>query len=107
MRVVEHQSNRHLSTSVEAKLLSRFSATQADEAIQVLSALKSPEASPEFLATWIRVQIAISILADGDLERIHYWARQSEIDWRDTLVAAGLAEANWRRIAKQAGYGIY
>jgi hypothetical protein len=107
MRVAEQQSNRHLSTSVEAKLRSRFPAAEAESAVRALSALGSPEPSVEFIETRIRVQIAIALLADGNLEKIRLWVKQSEIDWRDTLVAAGLAEANWRRVAKQAGYGAY
>jgi hypothetical protein len=107
MRVAEQQSIHHLSTSVEAKLRSRFPVAEAESAVRALSALASPKPSTEFIETRIRVQIAIAMLADGDLEKIRLWIKQAEIDWRDTLVAAGLAEANWRRVAKQAGYGVH
>jgi hypothetical protein len=104
---VERLSEERMSMSVEAKLRSRLPVAEAEAAIRLLSALGSPESSAAFIETRIRVQIAIAMLADGNLEKVDLWVKQSEIDWRDTLVAAGLAEANWRRVAKQAGYGVY
>ena len=42
-----------------------------------------------------RVQAAMVRLARGDLGRMDVQLREARIDWRDVLVAAGLAHDDW------------
>ena len=42
-----------------------------------------------------RVQAAVVQLARGDLDRLDRQLREARIDWRDVLVAAGLAHEDW------------
>jgi hypothetical protein len=42
-----------------------------------------------------RVQAAIILLAKGDITRFRHALTLSTQDWRDVLVAAGLADENW------------
>jgi hypothetical protein len=42
-----------------------------------------------------RVHAAVVIPADGDVDRLVVLAPEAEQDWRDVLVAAGLAGEGW------------
>ncbi|MFI0979710.1 hypothetical protein ACH4SP_22255 [Streptomyces sp. NPDC021093] len=42
-----------------------------------------------------RVQAAIVLLARGEAQKFHEAVRLAKTDWRDLLVAADLAHANW------------
>lgn len=42
-----------------------------------------------------RVQAAVVLLAHGDIGRLHQAIDLAAVDWRDLLVAAGLAEGDW------------
>jgi len=42
-----------------------------------------------------RVQAAIVLLVDGDIAKLQNALTLARTDWRDLLLAAGLAEANW------------
>ena len=42
-----------------------------------------------------RVQAAVVKLARGDLGRLDRQLQEARIDWRDVLVPAGLARADW------------
>lgn len=42
-----------------------------------------------------RVQAAVVMLAKGDLGRLDRQLQEARIDWRDVLVAAGLAHEDW------------
>jgi hypothetical protein len=48
----------------------------------------------EFFASE-RLQAAIVLLAQGSLHRFHEAVRLALTDWRDLLVAAGLAHESW------------
>ncbi|XVS62063.1 hypothetical protein ACQPYE_27850 [Actinosynnema sp. CA-299493] len=51
-----------------------------------------------------RIQAAIVILAAGDLTRLRAALAVVEADWRDLLVAAGLAHNDWRaRLDQELG----
>jgi len=48
-------------------------------------------------AAWLeRIQAAIVLAAGPDSDRLERMAALAEIDWRDVLVAAGLANEDWR-----------
>lgn len=59
-----------------------------DEVIGRLTAL-APDDSSE------RIQAALVLSASGDWGRFERQLRQLELDWRDVLVAGGLADADW------------
>jgi len=60
----------------------------ADAAVERLSALSVPfQQEPEE-----RILAAIALLGEGDRGRFEEAVRLSQIDWRDVLVAAGLAD---------------
>lgn len=42
-----------------------------------------------------RVQAAIVLLADGDIGRFRQALDLGQTDWRDVLMAAGLADEDW------------
>ena len=50
-----------------------------------------------------RVHIAVIWLSQGDLKRFDYELEGACSDWRDTLVAAGLANEDWREVLAQKG----
>jgi hypothetical protein len=44
-----------------------------------------------------RVQAAIVLAAGGDLARLRQMLDLATVDWRDLLVAAGLADRDWQQ----------
>ena len=50
-----------------------------------------------------RVHLGILHLSRGDFQEFNAALAQAKIDWRDTLVAAGLANGNWRQILMERG----
>jgi hypothetical protein len=50
-----------------------------------------------------RVHLAIIWLSKGDLKRFDRELDGAGRDWRDTLVAAGLANENWRSVLAARG----
>jgi hypothetical protein len=59
-----------------------------DEVIRRLTALAADDSSE-------RVQAALVLGAAGDWHRFEHQLRQLELDWRDVLVAGGLAGEDW------------
>lgn len=57
--------------------------------LETLTLAAAERQSPE------RIQAAIVLLAAGDVARLEQAAVLAETDWRDVLVAAGLADADW------------
>jgi hypothetical protein len=53
-----------------------------------------------------RVQLAILIIAHGDMQDFRVALRQARQDWRDTLVDAGLAGDDWPAVLRQHGIEI-
>jgi len=45
-----------------------------------------------------RLQAAVVFLAAGDVAKLRDAIALSQLDWRDVLVAAGLADENWRSV---------
>lgn len=51
-----------------------------------------------------RIQAAIVLVAGGSYSKFERAASQAETDWRDVLVAAGLANEDWpERLGEQLG----
>lgn len=74
-----------------ARLARRVREDFGDDAELVLAALAE---LPGYAASE-RVQAATVQLARGDLGRLDVQLREARIDWRDVLVAAGLAHEDW------------
>jgi hypothetical protein len=79
-----------------------FAPAQADEVIAALDATDLPLGSMRA----DRVQLAILLLARGDLPAFRAALQEARQDWRDTLVAAGLADEDWPAILRQHGIEI-
>jgi len=54
----------------------------------------------------MRVQAAVIITAEGKFEALLSGIANSQIDWRDALMAGGLGDSNWHSVAKEAGFDI-
>ena len=50
-----------------------------------------------------RVHLAVLHLSQGDREKFDEALKIAQIDWRDTLVAAGLANGNWPEVLRERG----
>jgi hypothetical protein len=50
-----------------------------------------------------RVHVAVLWLAKGDITRFDYELAGACCDWRDTLLAAGLANEDWKSVLTQKG----
>jgi len=82
-----------LSDRIRARIDRDFSGDRKPQVVQLLATLLPPlHHSP---GGDERLCGAILILADGDIDRLLEAAAQAERDWRDVLVAAGLANGDW------------
>ena len=94
-----------LSEIVRAEVERRFGPADAEEALRVLEAADLPFLGSEDRAAGVaRVHLAILKLAAGSLAALAATAREASIDWRDVLVAAGLADENWREVLAESGF---
>lgn len=95
------------SQALEKNVRVAFPAKDAGMVIAALVAMPEPAAvTPEWVVARARVQIAVLMRADGDIELLHKAIEQSQVDWRDTLVGAGLGNADWPSVAGAAGYSV-
>ena len=95
-----------LSPDIEAKVRANFKNEEVGAVLSALSEMIEPPFEGEWALTRERVQIAILVSAQSSLERMLQSVAGAQIDWRDTLVGAGLGESNWRSVAKEAGYDV-
>ncbi len=95
-----------VSQTIEANVRGAYSAQDADAVLAALASMQEPPRAPEWAATRTRVQIAALMIAGGDIELLHKAIKQSQVDWRDTLMAAGLGNSNWPSVASSAGFVI-
>ena len=79
-----------------------FGTAQADD---VIAALDSTDLSLGLMGA-DRVHLAILLLSRGDTQRFRDVLRQARQDWRDTLVAADLADDDWSSVLRQQGIEI-
>lgn len=93
-----------MAYKLKPSVLSEIERTFAPEHVgQVLEQLAARELPMERSAPAPRVHVAILWLAKGDLKRFKYELEGACCDWRDTLVAAGLANEDWRIILASKG----
>src|SRR5205814_2238722 len=94
-----------VSDVVRREISKRFSATDAPTVLGLLEQTELPLLDgDEYQRDRDRVQLAILKILDGDIGNVHATLRMASIDWRDTLIAAGLANENWPQVLEAAGY---
>ena len=94
-----------VSDVVRREITKRFSPTDAPTLLGLLELTELPMLEEaEYQRDRDRVQLAILKILDGDIGNVHAALRLASIDWRDTLVAAGLANENWPQVLEAAGY---
>jgi len=85
----------------------RFRPADRQAAIGLLESLEMPFLqAPDRTVDRARVQLAIVRLSGGDVGVLARAAKRATIDWRDVLVAAGLANADWRDVLEREGIVI-
>ncbi len=89
-----------LRGSIERAIEKMFDVAQVDYVSERLRMAKLPL---DLGAPPPRVHAAVLWLAQGDLDRFDRALGDACIDWRDTLVAAGLANDDWRDLLIQRG----
>ena len=95
-----------VSQTIETNVRAAFSSQDASAALHALASMQQPPSTPEWAASRARVQIAVLMLAKGDVELLCKTIKQAQVDWRDTLMAAGLGNANWPSVASAAGFVV-
>jgi hypothetical protein len=95
-----------ISQAIEANVRANYSAQDAGAALDALADMRDPPQAPEWAITRARVQIATLMIARGDVVLLRKAIQQSQIDWRDTLMAAGLGNSDWSHVAKSAGFTL-
>lgn len=82
-----------ISERVAARVARDYQRQQASQVIELLRSLDVPLVSSS--DAFERVCAAILIEANGDAHRLVDAAGAAEVDWRDVLVSAGLAQEDW------------
>ena len=54
-----------------------------------------------------RVQLAILLGSEGNMEKFNEFLELSKIDWRDTLMNTGLANEDWKRVLYEKGFKCF
>jgi hypothetical protein len=92
-----------ISRRLELRVRHDFPADGAGRALDRLASLRLALAEKQSLE---RIQAAVVLLGGGDAEKLERAAALAERDWRDVLVAAGLANGDWpARLDAELGDG--
>jgi hypothetical protein len=83
-----------VSDRAAARVRADFSSGERDAVLDLLERLQLPFLDDDSPGRE-RVEAAVLLLACGDGSRLRQAAAQAELDWRDVLVVAGLANADW------------
>lgn len=87
-----------LTGRVKARVRTYFRAEDVEEALAELAGAETGNQDPE------RVHAAILLAAVTSLDRLKELVALSRVDWRDVLVAGGLADGDWpRRLERELG----
>ena len=81
-----------LDERIVARIRRDFPADEVDAVVGRLRSLSLPLAGD---GPHTRIEAALLALAAGSWSRLTAEAAQAEVDWRDTLVAAGFADDDW------------
>ncbi|HYS06951.1 MAG TPA: hypothetical protein VEW47_17380 [Candidatus Dormibacteraeota bacterium] len=93
--------------SVRVEIARRFRAGDWREATRVLGQLILPFLEgPSRALDRSRVHLAIVRLSAGDIDRLRRAGKESMNDWRDVLVAAGMANGDWRDVLVKQGWAV-
>lgn len=96
---------------IAARLRTALDAGEGEAAIELLGQAKFPSAEPDSLLER-RIQLAIlrmvengdgAFSADAAPDRFQRALELAILDWRDLLLAAGLADHNWFEVAVSMG----
>jgi len=88
------------STNVTPRI-ARFVEANFDDAALVLDALRDWKISYEDELPGERLTAAVVLFADGSLEGVDEAFALAETDWRDLLVAAGVAHADYEDVLRR------
>ena len=81
-----------LDERIVARIRRDFPADEVDAVVDRLRSLSLPLAGE---GPHTRIEAAVLALSGGSWSRLATEAAGAEIDWRDTLVAAGFADDDW------------
>ena len=87
----------NLSQAVLQEINRSFAQEDIDKVVTALTEGLIPVNNSE------RIQFAILKLAEGDLTKFDTAFQEAKHDWRDVLVAAGLANEDWPDVVVAAG----
>lgn len=97
----------HVSDLVLREVRARFVARDAVDVERLLRATALPFLdAPDRDRERDRVHLAIVKRAEGHFERFARTLALAATDWRDVLVAAGLAHEDWPDVLRAAGFPV-
>jgi triosephosphate isomerase len=80
---------------ITSRIAARIEEQYGDDASSVCVLLEEAEVRVFHEAAIERITAAVVILAGGSVDKLLDAIRLMEADWRDLLVASGLAHADW------------
>jgi hypothetical protein len=95
-----------VSPSVRDEVRARFTDQDAVDVERLLGAIDLSLNEPAQRRERDRVHLGILLLAGGSFERFARVLALAATDWRDVLVAAGLANDNWPEVLRAAGFRV-
>lgn len=89
-----------LKDSIQREVERLFPGEQLEDVLRKLRETKLPmdQGAPP-----PRVHAAVLLLSKGEVKRFDYELAGADCDWRDTLVSAGLGNADWKQVLNQKG----
>ncbi|MHB9857913.1 hypothetical protein [Streptomyces sp. YIM S03343] len=81
--------------AITSRIASRVAEQYGADAASVTSLLEEAELRVFHRVAEEKITAAVLILADGSVDKLLDAIRLMEIDWRDLLIAAELAHADW------------
>lgn len=94
-----------VSPVVRAEIAKRFSSANAAKILDAFESTALPLLdAPKMWRDLDRVHCAILKIGGGDVGKVSVALREAAVDWRDVLVAAGLADGNWPTVLRDAGF---
>jgi len=91
--LVNSEAHRRLASSIADRLVERLKVTR-------LPLLKYPSRE------WDRVHFAILLLVDKTPDRLEDYVQMAADDWRNVLLAAGMAGSDWPTVLSLHDYKV-
>ena len=95
-----------MSPLVRNEVRARFTGQDAVDVERLLGAIELSLNEPAQRRERDRVHLGILLLAGGSFERFARELALAAADWRDLLVAAGLANEDWPEVLRGAGFPV-